>query len=291
MSAIGLLAPPVSRVPKRRRLVSLALLALALAAIGLIAWRLGAWTPPRFIEYRMLGGGDIPAALALGPAGEVWFTIENADALGVLRGGSMQRVPKGGETLEPLGLGVSNDGSVWFTDPVAEGIGHLTVDGTLESFPLPTRLTQFGRLTVATDGSVWAADSWSNSLVRLQAGTLTPYVASSAGAAPFGVAADPAGGIWATLQSANKLVHIESNGRVTELEPPTRSSGPSDIAIDRSGGVWFVELRGQDRPILRRRLHRVSAAAATGGYHGPGHRAGWQRVVYGAAGAKTGPPA
>jgi virginiamycin B lyase len=243
MSAIDLLVPPVRRAPAPRGLTLVAMVSVVLAAIGLIAWRMGPWTPPRFVEYRMLAGGDIPAALALGPDGAVWFTIENADALGVLRGGSMQRVPKGGENLEPLGLGVANDGSVWFTDPVAEAIGHRTADGRLESFPLPTRLTQFGRLTVATDGSVWAADSWSNSLVRLQAGTLTPYIASSAGAAPFGVAADPAGGVWATLQSANKLVHVELTGRVTELEPPTRSSGPSDIAIDRSGGVWFVELR------------------------------------------------
>ena len=49
--------------------------------------------------------------------------------------------------------------------------------------------------------------------------------------------------MWSTLQSAHKLVHVDAAGQLTELEPPTRSSGPSDIAVDPSGVVWFVELR------------------------------------------------
>jgi virginiamycin B lyase len=243
MNSLGALAPPVRRVRVERHVVLLALVPFALAALGWLVWRVGPWTPPHFDEYRMLGGGDMPAALALGPDGAVWFTIDNADALGVLRNGRVQRIPKGRENLEPLGLAVADDGSVWFTDPIGEAIAHLTPEGAVESFPLPTKLTQFGRLAVATDGGVWAADSWSNSLVRLQAGTFTPYPASTSGAAPFGMAADPHGGVWSTLQSAHKLIHVDAAGQLTELEPPTRSSGPSDIAVDRSGVVWFVELR------------------------------------------------
>jgi virginiamycin B lyase len=215
-----------------------------LAAVGsaVLIWRSAA-APPRFDEQRMLVPGDIPAALAVGPDDSIWFSIENSNALGVVRGGTMQRVPKGRESLEPLGLAVADDGSVWFTDPVGEAIGHLAADGSLESFPLPTRLSQFGRLAVAKDGSVWAADSWSNSLIRLHQGTFTAYTATTSGAAPFGVATDRHGGVWATLQAANKLIHIDPAGQVTELEPPTRSSGLSDVAVDASGAVWFVELR------------------------------------------------
>ena len=77
----------------------LALAAFTLATLGWLVWRVGPWTSPRFDEYRMLGGGDMPAALALGPDGAVWFTIDNADTLGVLRDGRMQRIPKGRATM------------------------------------------------------------------------------------------------------------------------------------------------------------------------------------------------
>lgn len=238
----GFLAPPARRIRPEPRVGLLAAGLLAVAALVWWVWRMQPWSA-RFDEYRMLGGGDMPAALALGADGAVWFTIDNSNALGVMRNGRMQRIPKGGDNLEPLGLAVADDGSVWFTDPIADAIGHLTPDGAVESFPLPTKVTQFGRLAVATDGAVWAADSWSNSLVRLDAAGLRLYPASTSGAAPFGVAADPRSGVWSTLQSAHKLIHIDSAGQLTELEPPTRSSGPSDIAVDRSGVVWFVELR------------------------------------------------
>jgi virginiamycin B lyase len=221
---------------------SLAGVLVLVAGLGLGS-RLFVAPAPRFQEVRMLSGGDIPAAVALGPDNSVWFTIENGNALGVLREGKLQHVPKGGDNLEPLGLAAVADGSVWFTDPIADAIGHVTSDGSLESFPLPSQVTQFGRLAVASDGSVWVADSWSNSLVRYRDGAFTAYPASSGGAAPFGLAADREGGVWATYQVANKLVHVDAAGQVDELEPPTRSSGPTDVAVDATGAVWMVELR------------------------------------------------
>jgi virginiamycin B lyase len=220
-----------------------ALSIVAVTAAFLLIWRVGPWRPMSFAERRLANAGDIPAAVALGPDGAVWFTLDNADAIGVLRGDSIQRIPKTSENLEPLGLAVAPDGGVWFTDAVAEAIGHLSPDGTFESFPLPTPVTQFGRLAVARDDAIWAADSWSNSVVRLKDGNLVTYPLAAAGAAPFGIAADLDGGVWATLQAVNKLVHVDASGQITDFEPPTRSSGPSDVAVDSSGGVWLVELR------------------------------------------------
>jgi virginiamycin B lyase len=223
-------------------MLALALI-IVLGGVGVAAWRYGPWSPPQFVERQMLVRGDIPAALAIAADGSVWFTIENANAIGVLRGGVLERLPKGRESLEPLGLAVSADGHVWFTDAITESIGHLSPDGKLESFRLPTGITQFGRLALAPDGGVWFTDSWSNSIVRLADGRFTPYEPSMPNASPFGVAVDSNGTVWATLQTANRLVRITPDGQFTELELPTRSAGPVDVAIDRSGGVWFIELR------------------------------------------------
>ncbi len=215
---------------------------LVLGALCIAAWRYGPWLPPPFLEYR-LEAGDIPAALAIGPDGAVWFTIENSDAIGVFRGGVLERLPKGRESLEPLGLGVSNSGEVWFTDAITESIARLSPDGRVTGFRLPTGITQFGRLAVAPDGGVWFTDSWSNAIVRLHQGQFTPFEPTTPSANPFGVVVDAHGTAWATLQTANRLVRITAEGQKSELELPTRSAGPTDIAIDANGAVWFLELR------------------------------------------------
>lgn len=220
-----------------------ALLLATTVVAGLVFWRFGPWSSAGFAEYRMLGGGDIPAAVAVGPDGSVWFTIDNSNAIGVLRDNALQRISKGRDNLEPLGLAVGPDAHVWFTDALAESIGHLPPDGNIETIPLPTGVTQFGRLAVAPDGAVWFADSWTNSVVRLKDGVFTPYQAHSANAGPFGVAVDSQGAVWAALQNANKLMRIGPDGQDAEFEIPTRAAGPSDVALDSTGAVWFIELR------------------------------------------------
>jgi virginiamycin B lyase len=220
--------------------------ALLLAAAGLgvvVLWRLGPWSPAGFAEYRMLAGGDIPAAVTAAADGTIWFTIENSNAIGVLRDGAVQRISKGRDNLEPLGLAVAPDGGVWFTDALADSIGHLPLEGPVESIPLPTGVTQFGRLTAAPDGAVWFADSWSNGVVRLKDRVFTAYPASSPNAGPFGVATDGQGVVWATFQNANRLERIGPDGQLAEFDVPTRGAGPTDVAVDAAGVVWFLELR------------------------------------------------
>jgi virginiamycin B lyase len=213
------------------------------ALIAIMAWRYGPHASPVVVEYPMLVTGDIPAALAVAPDGAVWFTIENSSALGVVRAGQVERVPRGRESLEPLGLAVGGTGDVWFTDTMSKSIGARSPDGGIAWFQLPTGVAQFGRMAVAPDGAVWVADSWSNALVRLRDGQFTAYQASVPNANPYGVAIDSSGTVWATLQGANQLVRVGADGQTAELELPTRLAGPTDVAVDRSGVVWFLELR------------------------------------------------
>jgi virginiamycin B lyase len=244
MSASSLAAPRARMAAGiSRRITATLLIGLLLGLLALSMWRYGPWSPSAFIEYPMLVRGDIPAALTPAPDGSIWFTIDNSNAIGVLRDGTLQRLDKGRENLEPLGLAVDANGRVWMTDALAESIVSLAPDGSLESFRMPTGITQFGRLAVAPDGSVWFTDSWSNSIVRLGDGQFTPYFPSMPNASPFGVSIDSSGTVWATLQTANRLVRISPDGQVNELELPTRSAGPTDVAVDALGGVWFLELR------------------------------------------------
>jgi virginiamycin B lyase len=218
---------------------------VVLGGIG-IGWRSVAGLGVGPTEYRVLDAQDVPAALAIGPDGAIWFTLESSDALGVLRDGQMHKLPRagsGGETIEALGLAVDSNGGAWFTDITGQSIGHLAADGSHDFVRVSGPLAQLGRLAVAPDGAVWFADSWGNSFTRAMDGQLTPYPIRETNAAPFGVAIDAHGTVWGTLQVANKLVRIDPDGTYTELDIPTRNSTPTDIAVDGSGGVWFTELR------------------------------------------------
>jgi virginiamycin B lyase len=232
-----------------------ATLAVVIAGV-LTVWRLTPSSPPRVIEYPMLVSTDIPTAVAVGPDGAVWFTIEMSDAIGILRQGKIHRLPKGTPNLEPLGLAVDGSGTAWYTDGPARAIARITPDGTIRSFPLATPIARLGRLAVAADGAVWFTDATTLSITRFENGVFTRHDVGASRASPFALAVGGDGTVWATLQEANKLVRLSRDGQRTEFELPTRSSGLGDVAVDRAGAVWFIEARA----------NRIGRFAEPGGF-------------------------
>ena len=205
----------------------------------------GTSTGSGFVEYAMQEKTDIPTALAVAPDGTVWFTMDSANALGRLRDGKIERVVIGKRNnVEPIGLDVDANGTVWFTDALGQAIVSVAPDGRQTSFPLNTPIARLGRLTVAPDGAVWFAESTSYSITRLKDGKLTRNEIRNIRGGPYGVATDVQGNAWATLQSGNQLMRVTPAGGISEFEVPTRGSSPTDLTIDAAGTVWFVEFRG-----------------------------------------------
>jgi len=237
---------PAITMPRRikRRHVRLVLAAFVIVGgLGTLVWRFGHWPDRGFIEYPMQVSTDIPTALAVAPDGSVWFTIEFSDAIAVFRNGRIERLRKGSQNLEPLGLAVDAAGGAWYTDASRRAISRISPDGSIESFPLSTPIVRLGRLAVAPDGAVWFADVTTASVTRLQGGVFMRHDVGSLRATPYGIAVDARGTIWTTLQGADKLARIASDGRVTAFDVPTRSGGLGDITVDQSGAVWFLELQ------------------------------------------------
>ncbi len=213
------------------------------AGLGALVWLFGLRSAPGFIEYPMLVKTDIPTAVDVAPNGAVWLTFEFSDAIGVFRNGKIDRIRKGSQNLEPLGLAADGAGGAWYTDTPMRAISWISSDGGIRSFPLPTPIVRLGRLAVAPDGAVWFADVTTASVTRLQNGVFIRHDVGSQGATPYGIAIDTNGTVWTTLQGADKLGRISTDGQVTALDVPTRNSGLGDIAVDQSGAVWFLELR------------------------------------------------
>jgi virginiamycin B lyase len=233
-----------SKVFFRRNLI-LIVIALVVVIAAVFFWRMrnGIGSGGDFVEYPMTVANDIPTAVAVGPDNTVWFTIGFADAVGMIRDGKLQRLPKSKKSVEPVGLAVDADGAAWFADPTEVLISRIVPSGEIKSFPLGTAIARLGRLAVAPDGAVWFAESTAYGFTRLKDGVLTRNVPKSVRGGPYGVAVDAKGNVWGTLQSGNQLIKISPGQEIAEYEIPTPGSSPSDVAADLAGNIWVVEFR------------------------------------------------
>ena len=99
-----------------------------------------------FEEIRLPNRTDIPVAIAAGPDGTVWFTLESSDTIGRLRNGQIERIRKGAQSIEPLGLAVDVEGRAWYTEAPKQSISRVSPDGTIASFGLSTPVASSGGL-------------------------------------------------------------------------------------------------------------------------------------------------
>src|SRR5262245_63136474 len=106
------------------RFLAVALVGLAVVAGGALLL-VRAFAGEKFVEYRMSEPHDSPIAIAAGPDGSIWFTIDHADAIGRVREGRVERLPTSSRNIEPMGLAVAADGSAWYTDLAQRAIARI----------------------------------------------------------------------------------------------------------------------------------------------------------------------
>jgi virginiamycin B lyase len=230
------------RLTRRRLAVGLGVVVLAAAIATLLALP----SSPRgteVVEYAMPLPSDIPTAVAVAPDGSVWVSLDGSDAVGVIREGKVATITKGSRSVEPIGIAVDTSGKAWFTDAASVAILGVSAAGAVESVKLGTPIARLGRMAAAPDGSVWFAESTAYSITRLKNGELKRHEVDSVRGGPYGVAVAADGTVWATLQSSNSLLRIAPDGAMTEHRIPTPGTSPTDVAVDRSGAVWFLEFR------------------------------------------------
>ena len=150
---------------------------LAAIAAGAAVFALRASGPSaHFVEYPVHEASQMPTAIATGPDGSVWFTIDLGDAIGRLRDGRMEFLPTGIKLIEPVGLAAAPDGSAWFTDNAAHSISRVAVSGEVTRIPLDTPSVRLGRLAVGVNGSVWFAEGTGYSISEIRDGQLIRHL-------------------------------------------------------------------------------------------------------------------
>lgn len=196
---------------------------------------------PRAVrEIAVLGEIHVPTpgAFPLGvvglPDGTAWFTEPFAGALGridIL--GRVEEFPAG---AGPAEIATSGD-SLWFTLQGVPAIGHVRGgDAAVALTALPEGSAPFG-VTVADDGTVWAALHGGDALARLDRHGELTLVPLPAGSEPYGVVAAPSG-VWATLSGADALAHVDAEGAVTIHPLPEGAVRPRGVTVDARGRVW-----------------------------------------------------
>lgn len=206
-------------------------------------------TPPPF-EPEMatydVPPGSRPHDVAPAADGGVWYTAQNAGALGYLDpdSGETRHIPLGAGS-RPHGVIVAAGGDAWVTDGGLNAIVRVDADSeAVEVFDLPADRPDANLNTAAFDGDGRLWFTGQNGVY----GRLDPASGEMAvfdaprGGGPYGIAATPDGEIYFASLAGSYVGHIDlATDEITVLEPPTAGQGARRVWSDSSGRIWVSE--------------------------------------------------
>jgi streptogramin lyase len=119
------------------------------------------------------GSGDIAA----GPAGTVWFTEPDGNAIAsTTAGGAITQFPLP-TPGDPYAITAGPDGNMWFTEPQANAIGRITPTGSVTTFPVPSYASRPFGITAGPDGNLWFTEEASGKIGRITPdGTISEFL-------------------------------------------------------------------------------------------------------------------
>jgi virginiamycin B lyase len=180
---------------------------------------------------------------------EIWFTDFNNDSLWRydVAAGQFTQFP----VPEPADVAVDSGGRVWFTAPLAPGIGELN-PSTGAVTMTPTQLTPH-QLTVASDGDIWFTARFTPQGVgELDPDTNNVREFPLTNVGPEGIAASPDGSVWFTQTTKGNLARITDAGDITEGKV-VRNSQPFGITVATNGDPWYTMMQANKIATLQLR--------------------------------------
>ena len=196
------------------------------------------------------GGFNGPFAAAYGPDGSLyvsdWFNhrIQKFNASGQFVTSWGGYGPQNGSLIFPRGITVTPGGDVVVTDSENNRIDYFSSSGVFQTSVKPatgTALSRPHQTAVASDGSIWVADTLNNRVVHLST-TSSPVgavldsfaVPGALASKPEGVAIDTDGSILVSNSQNNRVERYSTSGT---LLGTVAANGTGPTQVKKPGGL------------------------------------------------------
>src|SRR3989441_1876641 len=119
------------------------------------------------------------------------------------------------------------DGSLWFTEMLANRLGRITTAGAITQFNIPTAQSSPRNIVEGADGNLWFTENNASQIGRVTvSGIFKEYPTTTSESGPRGIATGPDGNLWFTESFVNKDGELTPLGTVTEYSSTTFGSDP-----------------------------------------------------------------
>ena len=211
-----------------------------------------------FTTFDLGSAGFGGSVIAAGPDGNMWFTNNSTNAIGLITPkGSVRNFPVPKVASETMGSGLFSlaagpDGNMWFTGFYANFVGKVTPAGIMTLYPVPLRDSHPLSISAGADGNLWFTMDFANGIGRVTPdGTFTLFPIPSPGVTgiavnsectmcPYEITAGPLDSMWFTLPSMNLVGRITMDGAVTTFPittptPPLNNTSVPTISYLTTG--------------------------------------------------------
>ena len=197
------------------------------------------------IQSFAVPAGSRPHDVAPAADGGVWYTAQNAEALGWLdpATGETRHIQLGAGS-RPHGVIVDDRGDAWVTDGGLNAIVQV-VAATDEVivYPLPAERANANLNTATFDGQgvLWfTGQNGIYGALNPETGDMEVWDAPR-GTGPYGIHTSPSGDVFYASLAGSYVGAIAEGGRVIELDPPTAEQGSRRVWFDSKGRAWVSQ--------------------------------------------------
>lgn len=213
-------------------------------------------------EFATPARGSAPEEIAQAPGGTVWFTEPAVNGIGSIaddQSGDMRgyTLPAGASAPSSIAPDLSGacsssgctDAGMWFTEPAADLVGHISPSGTIRTYAVPAGAdpTSIGGDVIGgawftapgIDGIGYISETGRVSEYRLP----TPRADPAAITSDSGATGSAGDGAWFTEAGVDRIGYVDATGQITEYALATGSGRPGAIVTDGGSpaGAWFTE--------------------------------------------------
>lgn len=137
-------------------------------------------------------------------------------------------------------------GGMWVTEANANRVGHVSANGSMTEYALPTAQASPSAIAGGLDGGAWFTEPGADRIGRVSAaGRIIEYPLPTRAAQPIAITSNgdaTAGGAWFAEAAAKRIGFIDDRGRISEYSLPPGDGSPTAIVSDGArAGAWFLE--------------------------------------------------